>query len=98
MTYLYYDKVVNAQVDVSEGYVVTTPRVYRRKFRYALAMLAIAGIVLSAFGLIVGIIVPKAWASGIFVIGAAAFCIAGYLARRSGNIRHRSAASWQPIT
>lgn len=98
MTYLYYERPIGQRIHVSAGYVVATPRTYPRKFRYALAMLAIAGIVLAASGLIAGIIVPKAWAAAIFVIGAAAFCIAGYIARHSRVIRRRSVASWQPIT
>jgi len=54
--------------------------------------------VLSALGLVAGIIVPRAWAAGVFVIGAAAFCSAGYLARHGRNFRRRSVAAWQPIT
>jgi hypothetical protein len=98
MTYLYYIKQVEGRINVSEGYVLATPRIATSRFRNALAILAILGIVLSALGLVAGIIVPKAWAAGVFVIGAAAFCIAGYFARHNRNIRRRSVAAWQPIT
>jgi len=98
MTELYYDKPIAGYGRIPEGYVVATPKIPRNRFRYALAILSIIGMILTTIGLIAGIITPKAWAAGVFVAGAAAFCAAGYLARRSGNIRRGSVAAWRPIT
>jgi hypothetical protein len=98
MTDLFYHETISGKKQIiSPGYTVATPKISRNIFRQFLALSAAGGLLVAAVGLIVGIITPHAWASGIFVVGVGLFCIAGYLARHSENVRRRS-GQWRPIT